>query len=714
MRFFEKKKEIFELISQNLLVLGIVLLFLEKFSNIIVSTYININLLTIITFILFFSFLVLKAEKNQKLLIPLKKYSKYVFLVGLLFVTISSLRFEFLTNLNWFSLFQNFFETNQFYLTLITIGFGFYSFYFERDRIETEIEKEQLDEEKAEKKREKEFDKKYPFFTKFNFSYKVKESWKKQKYLDSILRAIISPFIGIARIPYTLTKWMYKEGWIYIISIIFLIIIGFILRIWNLSWFQGSDNFNILSARALYETGSYIYSRNIHYTHIINWFFEIFGVSLEVSKYIFIIYSTLTILAFYFLGKLFNKKVGIIGAVLFSLSPVAIEKAGLVREYSELLLLTIIILILISKYLLPSKNSEDAIIKTFIIGLLLIVITILYFFIFNVSTFPFVLIIASTYLWLILFFYKHYKINKLFSKLFFIVPIIIFIISIGTRFFDLGTADYYWFKMFFDPSIEFPMQWFSGASVDITFYFFLFLLALMFLAKNKLKSILFSTFFTIVLVFVLFFNNHLGYNPSRYLFPLYAIYILIFSLVFYILSIYFKTTIKKYLAIILIIILLNIFIIPQNVLIATNHTLDQSYIDGRQVTSLGVRNFYFNILETLENLGLNNETAIIVYGEQPFFISWHFNYTLNRSYMPETTSYLASRDKGMEIGDKVYYINHRRTVNELPLALENHNEGYFLHQYWWNTPINTLFESNYNVEEIMLIESYKIYKWSRD
>jgi hypothetical protein len=173
----KNKKELMELIFRNLIIFGILLLILDSFSNLVVSQYIPLSLLKIMTFGSLFGFFLIFSEKNKQVESYLKQYSKYVFLAGLIFVAISSSTFEFL-----FTDLKEFLFSIQFYLILLTIGFGFYSFYFERDRMEKEIEKEQLHEEKVEKKKEKEFDKKFSRFKppeKLSVGFQLKRLFRK-------------------------------------------------------------------------------------------------------------------------------------------------------------------------------------------------------------------------------------------------------------------------------------------------------------------------------------------------------------------------------------------------------------------------------------------------------------------------------------------------------------------------------------------------------
>jgi hypothetical protein len=610
-------------------------------------------------------------------------------------------------------------------ITILAITFGAITFWRNRDRVEKEIEQEKEDEEKAELRRANEFDQKFPRLSKLNLEYgfvyagKIKSFFR--RCLVYLILAFFAPFIFLIRIPYKFVKWMYKEGRGYSTALIAIVIIGFVLRIWNLGWLQGSDNFNILSARALHETGTFVHQRNIHYTYLIAWMFNLFGVSIEVTKFPFIFYGVVTIVLFYFLGKFFNKKIGVISAFLFAISPVAIEKAGLVREYSEMLLITVLALIVINSYILKARNlgSKEVIKRFLIFGTVFLLVFLFYFFIFKVSTIPFVCIVLFAYIWSQFLSLKIYRYSRNVLFIFALSPIVIFILLVSTRFFNLLSFNPMWFSMFFNPSVSFPMQWFSGVGLGVFAYLALFLMPLFytyfFARSGKMVLPLYLTFFSVVGLFCFSFNNHLSYVPTRYLYSLYSVYVLIFGIVIYLLISMLKKSGKLRVIFFLLLIFFSVtlFFVPQNISLAANHSLDQAYLDGRQVTSLGDRNFYYNILSELNDLGLNNKTAIIVAGEQPFFVTWYFNYTINRSYMINTSDYLAVRDVGMETGDRVFFITQSNRINEVGLCMDSFDEGFFLDQFWYMRSASSVLGTD-NVKLLSSIEGYKIYYWRKD
>src|SRR3989344_4912344 len=78
-------------------------------------------------------------------------------------------------------------------LTALAIGSGFLTFYINRDRVEKELEDEKAKEEREEAKRKQEFSKKFPTIAKI-----------------PVFRSIV--------------KWMYKEGWVYSLGLILILV----------------------------------------------------------------------------------------------------------------------------------------------------------------------------------------------------------------------------------------------------------------------------------------------------------------------------------------------------------------------------------------------------------------------------------------------------------------------------------------------------------
>ncbi len=610
-----------------------------------------------------------KREKN-----PLIYIFSYLFLLTLIIFTAN----QFLKNqtiTDWIP-----------HLTALSIGFGFLTFYSHRNKVEKEIEDEKTKEEDKEKKRKEEFDKKFP---------RINKIWG--------LRSIV--------------KWMYKEGGGYSLALIGIVVLGFLLRIWNLDYLQGSDNFNLISAKALYQGNNIIYNRNLDLTYLIFLSFKTFGLSLASSKIPTVIIGTTSILLIYFLGKNIDKKTGIFSAILLAISPVAIEKSTWVREYCfNFLILLVVILFFSYKYKINKKEYSLKDVKRFVMNSIICLIILGgYCFLSKNTTFSLVLLIVGTY-FMILFnrIYKNtnlkYKkqISILSLLLLFLIPIII---GVSGNFYKTFGFEPDWLRIFFDPNIQFPMQWFSGATLLAPFFISAFIIGFFLYKDSQIKEWYFI-FFYIVLLFVFKFNNHLSYLPSRYLFVIYIYYLLLFSVTISCIIKLVKIAYKKSVAKIFLLILFVLFaqISYLNILHGTQHDLQQIWIDGKTVTSLGTRDYYFEICIFLESRGVNNQTTVIVEGENPFFIEWYFNYDLNRVYGYD----LNSPDKGYEIADDVFYISSNKKYNEISLALKKSDEGYFISQSWYKENPVLLFPKNYKLTELNKIQGHKVYFWEKD
>ncbi|MFT4311480.1 MAG: hypothetical protein ACMXX7_02535, partial [Candidatus Woesearchaeota archaeon] len=355
--------EYLRLFLRNTFLVSFLLLLLTHFELLGFQYYFRESILVYVVAISFFGYLFfiskfpkvnipkIKIPFFKLPLIDLSKYlkfSKYFFLLGLLLITISSLKFEFLTNIDLFKSIQDFILNFQLYLTLITIGFGFLTFYLERDRIEKEIEKEQIDEEKAENKREKEFDKKYPFFAKFNLDYNITKYWKQKKYPEAIVKALISPFIALARIPYTLTKWMYKEGWKFSIPFVIITTIFLIIRIGMPILYTGSyvdEYFHIVSGMSLIEEGKFPglregllengYKRGANISYLVALFINFLGYEIFVAKLVPIFLGLLSFIFLFFILKIYikDKNLLLISLLLFTLNYYTVFNNFYIRMY---------------------------------------------------------------------------------------------------------------------------------------------------------------------------------------------------------------------------------------------------------------------------------------------------------------------------------------------------------------------------------------------
>lgn len=148
--FVEKYRDILLDVTGNLFVIGLILLLLHHFTSIIVSVWIEISLLAIITVTSGFSWFFIFIQKDEEYFkTKTEPYFRNLFLAGLLIITVGSLTSEFIEGSELLSSVVSFIPSIQFYLVLLTIGFGFFTFYFNKEWVELETEQKEKQEEIA-------------------------------------------------------------------------------------------------------------------------------------------------------------------------------------------------------------------------------------------------------------------------------------------------------------------------------------------------------------------------------------------------------------------------------------------------------------------------------------------------------------------------------------------------------------------------------------
>ncbi len=192
--FFNKNSYLIQETCKNMLLLGIILLILELTNILNVRRFIRLDLLYIISIISgMIWFMLWYRTHNEKQKELLKNIIKYTFLLLLFLVTISSLKFSWI---NWLS---KPLLNIQIYLVALCIVFGIITFWQNKEVI-GDIEEEKIQEELEEEKRKMEFSKKFPKINKI-----------------PIFKSIV--------------KWMYKEGWMYVLGLILIIFIFIMLKV---------------------------------------------------------------------------------------------------------------------------------------------------------------------------------------------------------------------------------------------------------------------------------------------------------------------------------------------------------------------------------------------------------------------------------------------------------------------------------------------------
>ena len=123
------------------------------------------------------------------------------------------------------------------YISAVSVALGFLTFYTYRNKVEKEIEDETVLKEKREKERFDEFGEKFPFWNRI-----------------PVLRRVV--------------RWMYKEGWWYSVGLILILILFLGLRLYSMDYIDGSDNYNDVAVKGLYENGHSFYKYSVITTQL--------------------------------------------------------------------------------------------------------------------------------------------------------------------------------------------------------------------------------------------------------------------------------------------------------------------------------------------------------------------------------------------------------------------------------------------------------------
>jgi 4-amino-4-deoxy-L-arabinose transferase-like glycosyltransferase len=168
--------------------------------------------------------------------------------------------------------------------------------------------------------------------------------------------------------------WFYLDGKKYSISLILLIIFGGVFRAVSAIW----GNTNLDEGIHIYDAKLIIdglipfkdyFTREPYYIYLLSGFVKLFGANLFASRLLSVIASTLTIPIVYFLGRnIFSKKIGLISATLFSLSPFVIYNTSLGNLYG-VYPFVLGAVFLAFHYLLENSKTKNLIITGVLLGM---------------------------------------------------------------------------------------------------------------------------------------------------------------------------------------------------------------------------------------------------------------------------------------------------------------------------------------------------------
>ncbi len=324
--------------------------------------------------------------------------------------------------------------------------------------------------------------------------------------------------------------------------LIIIVILAALIRLWGLGLLSPArDEFShLVAAKRWLDEGFFNYDRGWEISYMVGFLFKIFqNQSVYIARLVPVFWGVLTTIPIYLLGKEFNRRVGLIAAFLWAVSPFAIGISRYTREYIFYLFLTTLGLWLF--YYLRSNLKKKRISKNrkLIVGLLLIFLL----------AYPLIPEVSLTYvgfhliLAAILLFYLTRKllsyINRLIDNRFLSYLIVVtaslmivyVLISTTNLFFKIETGPWQSFFSTGEVIRSFiSANWYSYSSVPI-----LFILAIFFLPlfvnwdKERIKE-LYWAFFFVIAVFTFLYHLLTG-SPfgSRVIFFLYPIFIVIMS-----------------------------------------------------------------------------------------------------------------------------------------------------------------------------------------
>jgi hypothetical protein len=179
----------------------------------------------------------------------------------------------------------------------------------------------------------------YSNATKADEAYQLK---RKKAFTSLFPRLNKTPVFG------PLSQRVYSQGFLVIMMLVVLTLTAFTLRVTELTNLQPytDEYIHLAAAKGLLATGEPLfvldgaerepYTRSFFITAMLAFFFGIFGDSLFIGRILGVIASTLTIVPLYLLGRYIHRYVGVLAALLWTVSPWSIAVARNIREYAYL------------------------------------------------------------------------------------------------------------------------------------------------------------------------------------------------------------------------------------------------------------------------------------------------------------------------------------------------------------------------------------------
>jgi len=175
----------------------------------------------------------------------------------------------------------------------------------------------------------------------------IEEQNRKKHFAQKFPKTSKIPFIR------SMVRYMYKEGWCYILGLIGIITLALSLRLNRIGtldyWFD--EFISMITAQTILD-GTYpilpsgtVNHRAGIYFHILAGFINVLGFNQFAGRILNVVFSVLIIYGLYILGKhMFCKFTGLMSAFIYSISPLAIHIARDIRMYEMSAFFSILII----------------------------------------------------------------------------------------------------------------------------------------------------------------------------------------------------------------------------------------------------------------------------------------------------------------------------------------------------------------------------------
>lgn len=488
-------------------------------------------------------------------------------------------------------------------------------------------------------------------------------------------------------------------------------LVALLLRAWNLSYFQGVDSFNITAGLSLFQNGTTPYVRNMDISQLVSYMFGVFGVSLTSARLPFALIGAITCIPLYLFAAQLHRTVAWVATALFAVSPVAIEKASHVREYSLILFLTLTLSALI--VWVYRKKHTSPVPCTILMVLVFGVAAALVFqhrVMFNVPTLL-VVLQPNAILVAVLSGFSFWRVKK-----WRVFTAIVLVGSLVIGFSLLHRLSPFSARVVFQrtlldtylyPRADFVSQWFAYRDLPLLLPTVVLLIPLAtgWRYSTVYKS-LFIVFWLSLTLFV--FRMDQAIIQTRYVYHLLGYFIILFSLGLAVIVRVIRSTIPdSRLGMIAATLFLLAVISPRNTIHAVNKDLNR-YDGFQRTTSISTDNRLFAVAEFLtDELGVTDADAILLSSQNSDLLSWALARPISRSFVRLGPTYQSGRN--------IYFINTPQDMirSELDQALETHTRGFFVA---WNAyhPEQYFGDRDAAYRYLGTIQGHGIYHWCTD